>query len=300
MWKSCALRLRTGVCLGLTLLLTSVGATEVTHNCFPNNGFHEVKTIIFDPQPVISSELGQAIREHLVEIYSHELGLRGSALKIFETENMQFAAYAARGFSGEYNVEIYKGVRYHHLMTPDAYALIACHEIGHHLGGFPQKRGSYWAAVEGQADYYANLKCLRRYLKDGPPKSSAPPAYAMELVDQCHRSYKEGKEVTVCLRALQAARELGAVLGDLDGGSSPPDLASEDRSQAVETMDSYPSPQCRVDTLRAGALCPASQAEPLSSTDPRPGACTREYFPEWSRPNCWYFPGAFSLALVGE
>ena len=161
-----ALALTSFLCLGTMLaaifLPKAVAETPTRHNCFPDQGGQHLATIIFDPQPVVSAKQGEDIRERLMRLYASEVGIRGSSIHIFETDDMQFAAYAARGFSGEYSVEIFKGVRYHRLMTPDVYAMIVCHEIGHHLGGFPEKRGSSWAAVEGQADYYANLKCLRR------------------------------------------------------------------------------------------------------------------------------------------
>jgi hypothetical protein len=43
--------------------------------------------------------------------------------------------------------------------------LIICHELGHHVGGFPFVSGTpfggYWAATEGQSDYYSTQVCAR-------------------------------------------------------------------------------------------------------------------------------------------
>lgn len=52
-------------------------------------------------------------------------------------------------------------------LTPDALALIVCHEVGHHLGGFPFRPATVpvmetWAANEGQADYFSTEACSRK------------------------------------------------------------------------------------------------------------------------------------------
>ena len=55
---------------------------------------------------------------------------------------------------------MFGGLARHKLVTPDGFALVACHEMGHHLGGAPRRGG--WASNEGQSDYYATTKCARR------------------------------------------------------------------------------------------------------------------------------------------
>jgi hypothetical protein len=74
-------------------------------------------------------------------------------------------AYAMQ--SGKtWKVAMFGGLARHATITKDAMALVVCHEIGHHLGGAPKTAGflglNRWASNEGQADYYANLKCLRK------------------------------------------------------------------------------------------------------------------------------------------
>ena len=36
-------------------------------------------------------------------------------------------------------INLYGGLARHPLITEDAYALVICHEIGHHIGGAPKK-----------------------------------------------------------------------------------------------------------------------------------------------------------------
>ncbi len=59
----------------------------------------------------------------------------------------------------------------HKYLTTDGLAMVACHEIGHFLGGEPKKlRGrsnkKSWSSAEGQADYYA-ARCLEVYFSKG-------------------------------------------------------------------------------------------------------------------------------------
>lgn len=299
-----------GVRKALFLLLISAGAdvhaARVAENCFPTSAAGarstiQPSTIIFEPKPVVSPDVAQEIRDNLLKLYSPEVSSMGGNLRIYETDNMQFAAYAHRDTPGEYGVEIYKGVRYHPLITLDAYALVICHEIGHHLGGFPEKSNASWAAVEGQADYYATLKCLRRYFRAAPvPTAPAPTErIGLDLVDQCQRSFADSTDVAICSRSLQASRDLGTVVGDLDGGPTPPDLETRDTTLVTRTLDSYPSPQCRLDTFRAGVLCPVPWSEALSPADPRPGACNVWRSPADARPPCWYAAGAGTAGSEG-
>jgi len=57
------------------------------------------------------------------------------------------------------SLSIYGGLARQEGMTQDGLAFIACHELGHPLGGFPSNVTGF--SFEGQADYYATTKCLR-------------------------------------------------------------------------------------------------------------------------------------------
>jgi hypothetical protein len=58
-------------------------------------------------------------------------------------------AYAQR--SGKtWKVSMFGGLARHEAITEDGFALVVCHEVGHHLGGAPKKAGwfSTWATNE--------------------------------------------------------------------------------------------------------------------------------------------------------
>ena len=177
-------------------------------------------------------------------------------------------------------------------ISADAFALIACHEIGHHLGGAPKYRGQ-WAANEGQADYFATLKCMREVFGADDNRSiiagmNPPPV----LVESCERSWGDGAAIATCIRSGMAGLSAAELMRVLTG--APPiffDLPDPD--EVGETVDSHPAAQCRLDTYSAGALCQVSSSEDLSETNPSEGTCAVERgFVVGVRPRCWYLPGA--------
>lgn len=108
------------------------------------------------------------------KIYAPEVAAHGGELRIERLwEDATVNASASRA-GGLWLLHMYGGLARHPAMTQDGFALVACHEMGHHVGGAP--KGGWlmrWASKEGQSDYYANLKCLRRVFTD-PASSSSP------------------------------------------------------------------------------------------------------------------------------
>ena len=78
-------------------------------------------------------------------------------------------AFAKQGAS-TWEVHMYGGLARHQAVTADGFALVVCHELGHHLGGAPQKVDWFgrlrWASNEGQADYWGTAKCFRKLLEE--------------------------------------------------------------------------------------------------------------------------------------
>src|SRR5690606_37692278 len=74
-------------------------------------------------------------------------------------------AYAEQS-RGKWMVTIYGGLARHKAITQDGLTLVLCHELGHHLGGYPKKSTNKWSSAEGQADYYSTAKCLRHFWKE--------------------------------------------------------------------------------------------------------------------------------------
>ncbi len=171
-------------------------------------------------------------------------------------------------------------------MTQDALALAVCHEVGHLMGGAPRQRYplTSWVAAEGQADYFATLKCARRVFAD--PRSAAFTRSAW--VDPVVRRACSN---ALCERSAMAGASLVEVLGRLKSRTAVPRFDTPDFSEAAVTLDAYPSLQCRLDTFFQGALCARGVEENVSGGDPAAGACTAgQGHAVGRRPRCWYAP----------
>ena len=197
-------------------------------------------------------------------------------------------AYASQSGS-TWKVAMFGGLARHPAITYEGFALVICHELGHHIGGHP-KMG--WATNEGGADYFATLKCLRRTLPDAPSK-----------VDQvakqgCDAIYRDRAARARCAAGAMAGLSAASLFQELRGIPKL-SFATPDPAQVAETDDSHPAPQCRLDTYYQGALCAKTLGEDVSNTDPTTGACARKNgFVSGLRPRCWYKPPADEPAAL--
>lgn len=163
-------------------------------------------------------------------------------------------------------------------MTADAFRIVLCHEIGHILGGAPKQSNGHWASIEGQADYFATAKCIKKIIP-------------------INQNQKE--------RVLSAALTLGK-LSAIQNGDDPSQisLTNKDKREVQQTSTLHPDPQCRLDTMVAGYLCPVSENEDFSTKDPSQGACLHQSSdPEirmGARPLCWYRPPTTHLRCTSQ
>ena len=169
--------------------------------------------------------------------------------------------------------------------------------MGHHLGGAPRHNG--WASNEGQADYYGNLKCLRRVFSSPSATSFTRVADNNEVAQKaCAQSFGKDSDKALCLRTSMAGVSLGTLLNILGGGTVPPQFDTPDTAVVDVTDDAHPAAQCRLDTYFQAALCARPWNETMSGTDPKVGACTASQgFSVGMRPLCWYKPGPAELSV---
>lgn len=220
------------------------------------------------------------------DIYAPLAAARGRTLVIEGLWERDGSAVIFDG-QGVFLVRIAGGMARLPVMTQDALALAVCHEVGHLMGGAPRQRYplTSWVAAEGQADYFATLKCARRVFTD--PRSSA--FTRITTVDPVVR---RACPDALCERSAMAGASLVQVLVALKAGATPR-FETPDTSAVALTLDSYPSLQCRLDTFFQGALCARGVDENVSGGDPAAGSCTAgQGHGVGRRPRCWYAPPA--------
>ncbi len=181
-------------------------------------------------------------------------------------------------------------------MTADGFAIVLCHEIGHHLGGFPKSYG--WSSNEGQSDYFGSLKCAREIFKDDDNRAIMSKISVPALVtEKCQKSFNTPEGVALCQRSSMAGYSVANTLGSLKEPEPAPESKFETPDSKVTraTDHKHPEAQCRLDTYFAGAVCDVEKDVALSNTDETVGTCSVQKGSELGvRPLCWFAPKAGS------
>jgi len=170
----------------------------------------------------------------------------------------------------------------------DSLAFLICHEIGHFLGG-RRFFASATTASEGQADYYAVTKCMRRYFKNKSHEkfmSLMRKKLNPTVVQMCNKQWgSESHQSQTCQRVSIAGENfLKALYNKARFSYSTPS-----KKIAPVPYNGHPSVQCRADTFMQGSLCQVSANVLISKLDPLQGTCNlQDGHVIGNRPLCWF------------
>lgn len=171
-------------------------------------------------------------------------------------------------------------------ISEDAFAILVCHEFGHHLAKGPRiglRNLENWSAAEGEADYWATSVCIKTYLRNqlNTPQrvmSHSPHLLDKSLETKCENNYVTPEAIAICYRTLDAIHSLADYF--TDHNQSRIDFQSKAPPSSVLIrrfrLDNYRD-QCRIETFLAGAFCQL-RAESLFQ-------CKNE---DDMRPRCWF------------
>lgn len=306
--------------LASTLFLGSFhDAYHSSHSCFPSGSKQEIP--VFDHSREdgdeeitgITEEQFNTVLDEVTEVYTPVFEAEGKnfVVNYLWTNNQVNASAQQQG--SNWIINMFGGLARHPNTTLDSFRVVACHEIGHHLGGSPRRRsyfGVQWASNEGQSDYYANFVCMKKLILEGQAMGLAVEAADLSIYEgeefaiaeeACNERFASGQvepveegevalddDYSICLRTVLAGLSLGRLLG---GGSNDISLAVKDESEVSSTNHYHPRAQCRADTYMASSLCDVEAAAVLDATDPNLGTCNRANgFDYGLRPLCWYKP----------
>lgn len=236
----------------------------------------------------VSEERFHQTIQDLVGLYTPEALALGLPLVPYSNWSSDWVNAHAVVHGGELRIYALGGLARHALMTPDAFTLVLCHELGHHFGGAPRETTANGAlSLEGQADYFASLKCFRRYAALRP--ITLPRGVDSRVVDACDAAFSQERDARICVRGLLAAAELARFIDGAFGDGKTSDMFAPSPRVVRATDSDYPSPQCRLDTYVQGTLCGADPLTPMSATDPLVGACAPSLGDTvGGRPACWF------------
>ncbi len=226
--------------------------------------------------------------------YGPHIASLGGRLSINRDWQSTTVNASAERSGSTYRINMYGGLARHPAITKDGFMLVACHEIGHHIGGYPKSGGWFnsWATNEGGADYYANLRCLRLLFT---PEETAQFVESNEidpvLKQTCEEQYQTQEDENICMRAGMAGLSGATLFQVLREEEQAPRFDTPDTNVVPRMDNSHPGTQCRLDTYYNGTICTVDQSEPVSDEDPNVGACTTDRgFNTGVRPRCWFKP----------
>lgn len=281
----------TALALTLTLTGSALACTEDGKGGFlPDNDLF----IPADTKNITGIQEGEfnAVIDKLEAIYAPIVSEMGGRLTINRKwSDATVNANATR--LGGWIVNMYGGLARHPAITSDGFALVLCHEIGHHLGGAPKVRNLFnrWASNEGQADYFATLKCLRKaFLNDDNASVVRGLKAPAKLVNGCAKAWSNEEDRLICVRSGMAGASVAGLFAAL---RNQPEAKFEtpDTKIVSKTDDAHPAHQCRLDTYFQGALCEKSFNEEVSQKDEVKGTCHGSIGHQVGlRPLCWFKP----------
>lgn len=234
------------------------------------------------------------VLDRVESFYQNEISNLGGRLEVKRLWDNGTVNASAMRVGRRYIINMYGGMARFHGISEEAFALVACHEIGHHIAGAPKinRWMSTWASNEGQSDYYAGLKCFRHIYQPHENLDWLAEAEVPEIVwNKCSYVWTQDEDRAACARFALAGENIAQLFRELKFPNTNLNFESPDPSIVIETDDGHPKPQCRLDTYFSAALCDKDVEAPLSDDNPEIGTCVRSQgYQTGVRPLCWYKP----------
>jgi len=240
-----------------------------------------------------------AVLDRTERIFTPVIAQAGGTFKVNRLWSDATVNASAQQNGRTWVINMYGGLARHPATTVEGFALVVCHEIGHHIGGAPKLKGFLgfggWATNEGGSDYYAGLKCLRDFFAEDDNETIIAEAtldgrltkFAAGL---CDEQFAKDSDRLLCKRTAIGGTSVAGLFQALRKETSPPDFEKPDTNKVSKTDDKHPATQCRMDTYLAGALCDVDKSVALSDKDYRQGSCVENVAKLGFRPRCWFAP----------
>jgi hypothetical protein len=241
----------------------------------------------------VTEEEFNSVLDRVTKVYTPLVRKFGGNLQIQRLWTDGTVNASANQQGSNYIIKMYGGLARHSTITKDAFALVACHEVGHHIGGAPKytAAGNGWAAVEGQADYFATSKCLRKlFLNDDNQQIISSMNIDPMVITECDSQFQTDNEAALCKRISMAGLSSASLFAAMNNERLPR-FETPDPAVVRITFESHPQFQCRLDTYFQGAVCEVDDDTDIGQNDPNTGTCNRvDRHAKGLRPLCWFKP----------
>lgn len=267
---------------------------------FPKNDL-DLEDGLFFTSNMTEARFKQII-DSVVVFYKPIVSAHGAKLNVDYNWNDPTVNAYARQDGNEWNIAMFGGLARRPEVTDDGFALVVCHELGHHLGGFSFYPGGDWASSEGQADYFSTQACAKKVFAGSAPQLAKYKALiSKRAISRCDSVYTDTEQKAVCYRTAAAGISLANLLAKISGERTP-NPESYDPVVVRRTVPSHPRAQCRLDTYLAGAVCtklfrddlipgrfnPRGQDTFSAQAEAFTYSCSGTSF--GARPLCWFAP----------
>lgn len=205
-------------------------------------------------------------------------------------------------------VSMYGGLARRPEVTPDAFALVACHELGHLFGGYPfiWAPKIWGASNEGQADYYATHVCAKKIWEaEIEANAAAAETVNAEARVLCDMAWTETNDRNLCYRSANAGESLAILLHRAvrEKDLPVPQVGTPSTAVVKKTYNKHPLSQCRLDTYIRGAICtkefkftkipgwnyyPIKNSRWAEKSANKYSCSVAEGMTNSSRPSCWF------------
>lgn len=255
------------------------------------------------------------IINRIVDLYKPIVASHGATLESNNLWTDPTVNASAQQTGSTWIINMYGGLARRPEVTPDGFALVVCHELGHHLGGFAFYGNADWAASEGQSDYFATQACARKIWKSEKSVNARFRATVGSVEkEKCDASWNTEEDQNLCYRTSAGGSSLANLLAALN--SEPvPQFDTPDLRQVKTTDVAHPKGQCRLDTYFQGALCKvpfndnliparnlqAGQTSVAAETLASETSCMLASGQlQGNRPRCWYGPVLSFLGIKAQ
>jgi hypothetical protein len=280
----------------LSLFFATDKALEIHQNheyCFPENNLHI--PVSSNRNLAMSESVFNRVIDVAEDIYEPIIAQEGAKLEIERNWADGTVNAYAQQIGNVYKVSMFGGLARHSTVTPDGFAMVVCHEIGHHIGGAPKKTNwlgiGSWASNEGQADYWGANKCMKKVLEvlEDMSTDNSSDDYKYAKVE-CEKRYRDSSEQEACLRTSMGGKSLAELFKALRKQTKDLHFWTKDPAVVATTNHNHPDPQCRLDTYFSGSLCDKDSDAEVSDSNPATGFCYSDTVTNESRPLCWFKP----------
>ena len=283
-----------------SILSFSGGAKHLCEGFLPENNLR-VPVSVMQVGGLTKSEF-DGVLDQIQKFYGPIIGAKGGKLQINREWEDDTVNASAIQYGNTWVINMYGGLARYPTVSADGFALVACHEIGHHLGGAPKISGwsGSWATNEGGADYFASIRCMRLMFTDNENLAFVKTTDIDPVLrNTCETTYNNQADENLCMRVGMAGMNVTNLFKALKNETVQPQFNTPDPSVVGETDDSHPASQCRLDTYYQGGLCVTNVNDELSDSDYHVGTCTARSHTIGLRPRCWFKPDEASLLDVG-